>query len=161
MVYLKLCKFSNTMIFCALYHPEHYHTNKLQPKVVKEEKMMGQAKSISALGVAIILAGTLYVGTESNAYAEDSAVEQGKKIVFNRKKGNCLACHKIAGGAMPGDMGPPLINMKARYPDKKQLRAQIWDATARNPETPMPPFGRHKILSSGEIDKVVEYIHSL
>jgi sulfur-oxidizing protein SoxX len=51
--------------------------------------------------------------------------------------------------------------MKVRFPDKAQLRAQIWDATVKNPNSMMPPFGRHEILSEGEIDKVVEYIHSL
>jgi sulfur-oxidizing protein SoxX len=51
--------------------------------------------------------------------------------------------------------------MKARFPDKAILRAQISDATVKNPNTMMPPFGKHEILSDGEIDKIVEYIHSL
>jgi sulfur-oxidizing protein SoxX len=41
------------------------------------------------------------------------------------------------------------------------LRAQIWDPTARNPNTVMPPFGRHRILSEDEIDLIVDYIHTL
>lgn len=92
---------------------------------------------------------------------EASMVEQGKSVAFNRKKGNCLACHKMAGGTLEGNIGPELVGMKMRYPDKSQLRAQIWDATSVNPNTIMPPFGKHKILSEKEIDLVVEFIHSL
>lgn len=90
-----------------------------------------------------------------------SAVEQGKQIAFDRKKGNCLACHEIEGGDLPGNIGPPLVAMKARYPDKSKLRAQIWDATRVNLNSVMPPFGRHRILSESEVDKVVEFIYTL
>ena len=51
--------------------------------------------------------------------------------------------------------------MKQRFPDKAKLRAQVWDATAINPRTVMPPYGRHKILSEEEIDKVVEFLLTL
>jgi sulfur-oxidizing protein SoxX len=51
--------------------------------------------------------------------------------------------------------------MQQRFPDKAQLRAQVWDATARNPDTVMPPFGRHGILTDEEIELIVDYIHSL
>ena len=36
-----------------------------------------------------------------------------------------------------------------------------WDETKFNAETAMPPFGRHKILTESEIDKVVEFVWSL
>ena len=93
--------------------------------------------------------------------ALSDAVEQGKQIAFDRKKGNCLTCHAIEGGELAGNWGPPLMAMKARYPDKADLRAQIYDATVRNPMTSMPPFGRTGILTNEEIDLVVEFIHSL
>jgi len=88
-------------------------------------------------------------------------VADGKKVAFDRKKGNCMTCHIMAGATLPGNIGPPLIAMKARFPDKAKLRAQIWDATAKNPNTIMPPFGLHRILSDKEIDLVTEYIYSL
>lgn len=90
-----------------------------------------------------------------------SVVEQGKAVSFDRKKGNCLACHQIAGGDLPGNIAPPLVAMKARYPDKSRLRAQIWDATKMNSNSIMPPFGRQQILSETEIDKIVEFIYTL
>ena len=88
-------------------------------------------------------------------------IEEGKELSFNNKKGNCLACHMIMGGEMPGNIGPPLIAMKARFPDIAKLRAQIADSREMNPNTIMPPFGAHGILTDDEIDKVVAYIHSL
>lgn len=117
----------------------------------------------TAASMAIVL-GSLALAPASSAVAAEagkSVIEQGKEIAFDRKKGNCLACHQIEGGSLPGNIGPPLIAMKARFPDKAKLRAQIWDATRNNPDSIMPPFGRHKILSEDEIDKVVEFIHSL
>lgn len=90
-----------------------------------------------------------------------SLAEAGKQIAVDRKKGNCLACHVMGEGPLPGNIGPPLVAMKARFPDKAKLRGQIWDATQTNPNTMMPPFGRHEILTEEEIDKVVEYVYTL
>ena len=90
--------------------------------------------------------------------------DTGKEIAFNNKKGNCLACHgmpTVPDAQSTGLYGPPLIAMSARYPDKAKLRAQIWDATAFNPSSSMIPFGKHKVLSEQEIDKVVDFIYGL
>lgn len=88
-------------------------------------------------------------------------VEEGKKLVFDQMKGNCLACHMIVGGDLPGNIGPPLVAMKDRFPDKAKLRAQIYDPRAANPKTMMMPFGPMGILTDEEIDKVVEYVYTL
>jgi sulfur-oxidizing protein SoxX len=112
----------------------------------------------------LALAGSLTLLPASAIAAEGesaSAAEQGKIISFDRKKGNCLACHQIEGGDLPGNIGPPLVAMKARFPDKARLRAQIWDPTHANPNSMMPPFGRHQVLSESEIDKVIEFIYTL
>ena len=118
-----------------------------------------QASSLLRITASVTLAAGLLA--TSIAGADDAMIEKGKKIAFDRKKGNCLACHAIAGGDLPGNIGPPLIAMKSRFPEKSNLRAQIWDATAANPNTIMPPFGKHAIISDDEIDLVVEFIHSL
>ena len=97
----------------------------------------------------------------TSGLAAADMVADGKKVALDRQKGNCLGCHMIQGEVLPGNIGPPLIAMKARYPDKADLRAQIWDPTAKNPNTIMPPFGLHRILTEKEIDLVTEYIHSL
>jgi L-cysteine S-thiosulfotransferase len=112
------------------------------------------------LFLSIIMA--LQVVPVSVVSADQAAdIENGKKIAFHRKKGNCLACHIIESGYLPGNIGPELKSMKSRYPDKSKLRDQISDATVIKPNTIMPPFGLHKILTDEELDKVVEFIYSL
>jgi len=124
--------------------------------------MRKTAKAISTASALAALLGTLAFSMPSISTAvEASVIEEGKKIAFNRKKGNCLTCHAIEGGSLPGNIGPPLVAMKDRFPDKSKLRAQIEDSRTMNPNTIMPPFGAHEILSASEIDKVVEFIHSL
>jgi len=88
----------------------------------------------------------------------------GKEIAFDRSKGNCLACHgfpAVPDALQTGNSGPPMIAMQARFPDKGILRAKIWDATASSSTSFMPPFGKHQVLSEEEIDKVVDFVHSL
>lgn len=90
--------------------------------------------------------------------------ESGKAIAYDSRRGDCLACHAMptlpdAGPA--GNSGPPLIAMTARFPDKQALRAKLWDATASNPDTMMPPYGKHKVLTADEIDKVLDFIYGL
>jgi sulfur-oxidizing protein SoxX len=111
---------------------------------------------------SVLLGGVLMTGS-LGAWAETDAevLAEGKKIAFDRKKGNCLACHLVDDGVSPGNLGPPLVAMKARFPQREVLRAQIWDAQEKNPETIMPPFGRHGMLSEAELDKVVDYVWSL
>ena len=115
--------------------------------------------SVVSFVAAIALSSVITGGS----YADSSAdvVAKGKELTENRRKGNCLACHIIGDGEMPGNQGPPLIFMKQRFPDKGKLRATVWDATAANPNSMMPPFGRHGILSDDEIDKIIEYIYTL
>lgn len=102
------------------------------------------------------------LGLASLSFAEEQT--DGRSLSFDRKMGNCLACHAIPGEPKiesPGDVGPPLVNIKERYPDRAKLRAQIWDATVANPDSVMPPFGRNKILTEQEIDLVTDYIQGL
>lgn len=93
--------------------------------------------------------------------AADSAAEAGKRLAFERGKGNCLACHRIADGELPGTLGPPLMAMKQRYPDRAKLEQQICDATTSNPDTRMPPFCRHGILTGEEVGLIVDYLYTL
>jgi sulfur-oxidizing protein SoxX len=123
--------------------------------------MRKTARFISTAGVLATMLGALSVSPQLAVAADAQVIEQGKTIAFDRKKGNCLACHSIEGGDLPGNIGPALVAMKARFPDKSVLRAQIWDSTVKNANTMMPPFGRHEIMTEAEIDKVVEFIHSL
>lgn len=112
------------------------------------------AAALAAAGVA--------AGAPAVAESPDPAVvAEGKALAFDRSKGNCLACHLIEDGDLAGNSGPPMIAMKQRFPDKAKLREQIWDPTARNPQSLMPPFGKHGILTEEELDKIVEYLYTL
>ena len=42
-----------------------------------------------------------------------------------------------------------------------RIREIIEDPTRANPHTVMPPFGRHRILEAGEIQRIVDYLHEL
>ena len=112
--------------------------------------------SALALGVSMLAIPV------SQAAELSDAQKKGLDIVLDRKKGNCFACHAMEHAVLPqGNIGPPLVAMKQRFPDKVKLRTQIWDATVNNSDSLMPPFGRHQILTEQEIDQVVEFVHSL
>jgi sulfur-oxidizing protein SoxX len=96
------------------------------------------------------------------ADAEPAHIDRGRQIAHDVYKGNCLACHQIPGDPLAvslANIAPPLVAMRSRFPDRAQLRAQIWDSTQRNPMTVMPPFGKHRVLTEEEIDLVVDYIY--
>lgn len=97
----------------------------------------------------------------SQPMVQPDAIKAGKRLAFERSKGNCLACHVIEEGEQPGNIGQPLTAIASRFPDKQQLRAIIWDATVFNPDSAMPPFGRNKILTEAEMDRIVDYLWSL
>ena len=115
------------------------------------------------------LLGALLLGAliSAPALAQQAAAKKevtGKDIAFTQAKGNCLACHAIAGGEQPGQIGPELSNMKVRYPDqagKDLLRARIWDETQFVPNSIMPPFGKHEVLTKEEFEKLLDYIYGL
>ncbi|MGD8908763.1 MAG: sulfur oxidation c-type cytochrome SoxX [Chromatiales bacterium] len=120
----------------------------------KRKKLIGLVGAISVLAGQFVMAPTL-------SAEEMDAVTKGKELSFDRKKGNCLACHNISGGNAPGNIAPALLAMQSRFPNKADLRAQIWDATVKNPESPMPPFGKHGALSESEVDLITEFIWTL
>jgi sulfur-oxidizing protein SoxX len=90
-----------------------------------------------------------------------SSVADGQKLAFDRSKGNCLTCHVIKGGDLPGTIGPELKDIKSKYPDRNDLIAILNDETKRNPQTVMPPFGRNHILTEQEINEVVDFLQTL
>jgi len=95
-----------------------------------------------------------------SAAAEPARVATGRELAFATDKGNCLACHAIEGGRQMGDIGPPLADIAARYPERRVLFDRIWDESAYNPVTLMPPFGRHGILSAHEINLIVDFLYT-
>jgi L-cysteine S-thiosulfotransferase len=126
-------------------------------------------KSVSAgiflcsFGVVLVSAATAQdVGQPAAApTAASSPGAEGRAIALNRTKGNCAVCHAIPDVEFHGDIAPPLVAMKQRFPDREKLHAQVFDATQLNPSSIMPPFGRHQILTPDELDKVVDWLMTL
>jgi sulfur-oxidizing protein SoxX len=115
----------------------------------------------SATKPALILALLISAIVFMDPARAQSAANEGQKIAFDRGKGNCLTCHVIKGGDLPGSIGPELKDIKSKYPDRKDLLAIVDDETKRNPQTVMPPFGRNRILTEQEINAVVDFLQTL
>ena len=118
-------------------------------------------KLTTSLCVTGMLAMFTAVPAVADNHADADQIALGKAVYMGKSRGNCVSCHAIEDpdAKLAGEQGPPTLQMKARFPDKRKLRAQIWDATKMNPLTIMPPLGKHWILSEEEIDAVVEYIY--
>jgi len=120
-----------------------------------------------AMMPAAVAGDSLPTDKECSKLESADAATKGWCTMINRKKGNCLACHDVVTKRWPsglpasGNIGPPLVSMKTRFPDKAKLRAQIWDATVANPNSSMIPFGRNKVISESDIDNIVTFLYSI
>ena len=110
---------------------------------------------------AVALALAIGALASADTAQAQSAVDEGRKLAFDRGKGNCLTCHAIKGGDLPGTIGPELVDIKSKYPKREDLVAILHDETQRNPLTVMPPFGRNRILTEKEINAVVDFLQTL
>src|ERR1700727_894638 len=117
--------------------------------------MRGGTAQGTALFVAAVLAVVLFAGARASAQTRP-----GQALAFDRSRGNCRTCHDIKGGDAPGNVGPPLADMKTRFPDRKELTAIVFDETKRNPQTVMPPFGRNLILTDGKTETSVDFFYT-
>ena len=123
----------------------------------RETPLIASLSTKPALFLALLVAAALSAGS---AHAQSAAAE-GQKIAFDRGKGNCLTCHVIKGGDLPGSIAPELVDIKSKYPNRADLVAILTDETLRNPLTVMPPFGRNRILTEQEINAVVDFLQTL
>ncbi|CCQ73761.1 sulfur oxidation c-type cytochrome SoxX [Magnetospira sp. QH-2] len=149
-------------------------------------------RSKAILGAALALTVTASVHTDARAadtidffvvgegipeylagVAGDAA--KGKKTAVARKKGNCLACHKmpIPEEQFHGEVGPDLAGVGSRM-SEAELRLRIVDPKITNSESMMPSFYRieglnrvmkkHQgktMLSAQEVEDVVAYLKTL
>jgi sulfur-oxidizing protein SoxX len=108
-----------------------------------------------------IVAGCAVVEAAAGA---QSRVDRGRELAHDFNKGNCLACHaapRDATAVTLANIAPPLVMIRERYPDREALHRHIWDPMRRNPNTIMPPYGKHRILTDEEIDLVIDYLYTL
>ena len=114
-----------------------------------------------SLGMLVFAAA---IGNAFPVLADQDRVATGARLAQDVAKGNCLACHAMPSDAKAvtsANIGPPLVAIRARFPEREQLRRQVWDAGLTNPDTVMPPFGKHQILTTEEIDLIVDYLYTL
>ncbi|OAB54904.1 sulfur oxidation c-type cytochrome SoxX [Phormidium willei BDU 130791] len=101
--------------------------------------------------------------------------ERGRAVAINRQLGNCLSCHAMPIPEQPfhGETGPALTGVGDRL-DEGQLRLQVVNAHALNPQSMMPAFyevrGKHRvaepfegkpILTAQQVEDVVAYLKTL
>ncbi len=117
------------------------------------------------LKIAIIQIATAQVTpmqpAANTASIAQSRVAAGEAIALDPGRGNCNACHQLPNSAKAkgkSKIGISLSAVRSKYPDDKKLRALIWDAQEINPQTIMPPYGKHRILSEAEIDDLVLWL---
>ncbi len=100
----------------------------------------------------------------------------GRKVVANRKKGNCLACHKIKqmqDFLFHGEIGPELSDIAENMP-ADEMRLRLTNPKVVNPDTIMPAFYKDKglfrvkkkfrgkpILTAQEIEDVIAFLRTL
>jgi len=101
---------------------------------------------------------------------------RGRKLMANRKKGNCLACHKIkqmSDFLFHGEIGPELSDIATNMPDE-EIRLRLVNPKFVNPDTIMPAFYKVEglfrvkkkfrgkpILTAQEIEDIIAYMHTL
>jgi len=66
---------------------------------------------------------------------------KGRKVVINRKLGNCLACHTLPAPEQQfhGVIGPDLRGVASRF-SEGELRLRIVNSKILNPESFMPAY---------------------
>ena len=124
----------------------------------------GIARCIVGTRVILGCMITFSVGTHVSAL---TAPRDGRALFIDQHKGNCAACHKTPTDILlktVSTIGPPLESIKQKYPlpvDRGRLRDAIRDLSKTNPDTIMPPYGKHRILTEAEIDAIVTYLETL
>ena len=126
----------------------------------EEEIMRKPAKFLTTASAIFMLLGVAALTPTVAMAVDDELAAKGKKIAENRKKGNCFTCHAYPGVHLPGNLGPSLNGISKRK-SRKEIYDQIWDATKANPNSTMPPFGKHEVLSKKDINAVAEWVLTL
>jgi len=122
--------------------------------------MRKPAKFLTTASAVMMLIGAAALAPTAAMAVDSELAAKGKKVAENRKKGNCFTCHSYTGSHLAGNMGPPLNGISKRK-SRKEIYDQIWDATKANPNTTMPPFGKHEVLSNSDINAITEWVLTL
>ena len=112
--------------------------------------------SIKTIALSVCMAVSAFAVNAEEAGKE--TIKEGQRLTLEF----CQACHQYTGTEQAGTVAPPLLGMKARFPDRKKLYNIIYDPQmALKKDTMMPPFGRNELLAKDEIEKVIEFLYTL
>ena len=67
-----------------------------------------KSAKLPAFTLALMIGAFVSTGTAQ----APSAADEGRKLAFDRGTGNCLTCHVIKGGDLPGTIGPELVSLR-------------------------------------------------
>ncbi|MEW6413618.1 MAG: sulfur oxidation c-type cytochrome SoxA [Pseudomonadota bacterium] len=90
--------------------------------------------------------------------------KKGAQLAFDRSRGgSCVACHVMGSGtpSLPGNVGPDLSTYGTWGRDDPWIFNYIYDPRTVNPESVMPPWGRHQLFSVDEIKDIVAFLKTL
>ncbi len=88
----------------------------------------------------------------------------GQKLAFDRSRGGgCLACHIMGPKTLelPGNVGPDLSEIGAAGRTDQWLFNYVFDPRVYNPQSVMPPWGKHGFYNEGEIRDIVAFLKTL
>ena len=113
--------------------------------------------------VYCLLPAALLLAALSCAAAAQGREDSGRQLALDKNRRNCADCHQFPNDPRVetrATVGPPLSGIKARFTSRIALTNLVKDPMAVNPDTIMPPYGRHRILTEREIDAIVDYLYT-
>jgi sulfur-oxidizing protein SoxX len=114
-------------------------------------------------GLHCSLPTALLLTVLSCAAAAQGREDPGHQQALDKIRGNCADCHQFPNDPRVetrATVGPPLSGIAARFTSRVALANLVKDPMAVNPDTIMPPYGRHRILTEREIDAIVDYLYT-
>ncbi|MBS0548356.1 MAG: sulfur oxidation c-type cytochrome SoxA [Proteobacteria bacterium] len=103
-------------------------------------------------------------GSEIEMASVTGDAARGQKLAFDRSRGGgCLACHVMGPKTLevPGNVGPDLSEIGAAGRTDQWLYNYVFDARVYNPQTVMPPWGKHGFYKEDEIKDIVAFLKTL
>lgn len=143
--------------------------------------ILGVVACVGALALPAVPAGAagykvVNGGIPDSLTGKSGDPYNGRKVMVDRRKGNCLACHvvsSITDQQFHGNIGPALDGVGATY-TPAELRLRVADPKVLNPDTIMPAFfktdGLHRvqkkwqgktIVSAQEVEDIIAYLETL
>jgi sulfur-oxidizing protein SoxA len=88
----------------------------------------------------------------------------GQKLAFDRSRGGgCLACHIMGPKTLevPGNVGPDLSEIGSAGRTDQWFFNYVFDPRVYNPQSMMPPWGKHGFYKDDEIRDIVAFLKTL